>query len=98
TRPLIIMPQGEHGAKTTLTINWPPIVLLAGTIVDEHSLYPVDLSNWEVANWVFTDPYYDPKGRDLDLVSPSSQLAGADADAWSKWEPQANEILSGDLK
>jgi hypothetical protein len=98
TRPLIVMPHREHGAEISIGLHWPRNVLLAGTIVDERSLYPMNLSTWDVANWVFTEPYYDPKGRDLDLLSPLSQLAGVDADAWSKWEPQANEILSGDLK
>ena len=98
TRPLIIMPQGDHGGRRSVGIDWPPNLLLAGTIVDERSLYPLDLSTWEVANWVFTEPYYDPKRRELDQMFPPSKFAGADAGAWSKWGPQGNEILSGDLK
>ena len=90
--------QGSDDPESILRINWPPNVLLAGTIVDERSLYPVDVSVWDVANWIFTDPYYDPARRDLDVVPDLPELVGVDADAWKKWEPRPEKIPGGDLK
>jgi hypothetical protein len=99
TGPLITGSQLGNDPGGSLGLYWPPNVLLAGTIVDERSLYPMDLSTWEVANWVFTDPHYHPEKRDLDnLAALEPGLVGADADSWSKWAPKAKQVPSGDLK
>jgi hypothetical protein len=97
--PLITLPHALRGPTVGIGIEWPRNVLLTGTIVDEPSLYPLDSSIWEDANWVFTDPYYDSERRDLDDASSvSNEVAGGDFDAWLTWEPQAKQSPSGDLK
>ena len=95
---LMTLRQASDDPESILAISWPPNVLLAGTIVDERSLYPVDVSVWDVANWIFTDPYYDSARRDLDGVPDLPELVGVDADAWKKWEPRPEKVPSGDLK
>jgi hypothetical protein len=97
--PLITLPHPQDGSTVGIGIEWPRNVLLTGTLVDEPSLYPLDPSIWEDANWVFTDPYYDSKQRDLDDTSSvPTEAAGADFSAWSTWEPQAKQSPIGALK
>ena len=97
-QPLLRMSRGKSRLRRPVSINWPPNVLLAGTIADEHSLYSVPLSTWESAVWIFTDSQYDPAKRDLDGASPTIDCAGFDAHAWSEWEARSKQIPSGDLK
>ena len=97
--PLITLPHAPDSSSVGIGIEWPRNVLLTGTIVDEPSLYPLDASIWEDANWVFTDPYHDSGRRDLDDASSiPTEVAGVDSDAWSTWEPQGKQSPSGDLK
>jgi len=99
TAPLITLPQATNGLNASVDVVWPRNVLLIGTLVDEPSLYPLDSSAWEDANWIFTDPYYDSEQRDLnDASSISAEVAGVDSEAWSTWEPEEKQSPSGDLK
>ena len=70
TKPLIIMPQGDHDARRSLGIDWPPNVLLAGTIVDERSLYPLDLSRDSTR----CPPTAEPPQTQPTFISPKEPL------------------------
>jgi hypothetical protein len=98
TGALITLNQDSHHPQSALAIDWPPNVLLAGTIVEERSLYSVDVGIWDVANWIFTDPYYDAERRDFEAILDSPRFVGADADAWNKWESRPEKFPGGDLK
>ena len=98
TGALITLNQDSHHLQSAVAIDWPPNVLLAGTIVEERSLYSVDVGIWDVANWIFTDPYYDAERRDFDAIFDSPSSVGADADAWKKWESRPEKFPGGDLK
>lgn len=98
TGALITLNQDNHRSHDAKAVDWPPNVLLAGTVVEEHSLYSVDVGIWDVANWIFTDPYYDAERRDFEAILDSPGFVGADADAWKKWESRPEKFPGGDLK